>query len=59
MKEFDKKEVYRCIYCGKLPEESGRSVFSVWAPGTYYQCWPVLCPENEEKVLPDGSRLEE
>ena len=37
---------YKCVYCNKSPEESKRAVFMIRAPGTYYQCYPILCDEN-------------
>lgn len=48
----------RCIYCKKTSSESGRMLFLIDAPGTYYQCYPKLCPENKNMIPPNGKEIE-
>ena len=47
----------RCIYCHKTSKESGRAMFMINTSGTYWQCYPELCPENKEKWLEDENLI--
>lgn len=53
----------KCIYCKKDSTKSGLMQMTIYAPGTYVQCFDIrkdgkqkYCPENKEFVKPDGSK---
>jgi len=48
-----------CIYCKQGPTERNKTLFSIYAPGEYWQHWDTEnngCPENTENLNPFGEK---